>query len=86
MDVDVVTSRRAEADRFDVRVDATYVKDDSGNILTDLAITFDLQFPAGPEGDKARDRVPGAVALSHDKTCTVSRTLEARSPVTTTIL
>lgn len=86
VDVDVVTSRRAEPDRFEIAVEAQKVTDDDGNILQDITMSFDIQFPAGPDGDKARDRVPSAIRHSHDRTCTVSRTLEAPSPVITRII
>lgn len=81
VDVDVVTSRHAEPERFDVDVDATYLKDDDGNRLTDVAVTFRLAFPDGEAGDRARARTPAAMRTSHDRSCTVSRTLEAATPV-----
>ena len=82
VDVDVVTGRRSPADRFGARVDATYVRDDQGNRLTDVTLTFSVTFPEGPDGDAAREILPRAVRTSHDRTCTVSRTLEAGTPVT----
>ncbi|MEE8601573.1 OsmC family protein [Euzebya tangerina] len=86
VDVDVVTSRRTEPEDFTVRIGAEYVRDDSGNILTDIRMTFDLTFPEGEDGDKARRVIPGAVKTSHDRTCTVSRTVEAATPVVVDIL
>jgi len=81
IDVDIMTSRRAEPVSFDVVAGADYHKDDTGNVLKNLSLTFDLTFPDGPDGDKARDRVASAVQHSHDKSCTVSRTIEANSKV-----
>jgi putative redox protein len=81
VDVDVVTARRAEAERFVVDAEATYVRDEGGNRLTDLAVTFHLAFPEGEAGDAARAVVPAAVRTSHDRTCTVSRTVETGTPV-----
>lgn len=81
VDVDVVTGRRADPDAFAVDVDATYVRDDTGNSLTDIQLTFRVAFPEGPQGDKARDMLPRAARTSHDRTCTVSRTIEAGTPV-----
>jgi putative redox protein len=81
VDVDVVTSRRAEPDRFDVVVEAQKVSDETGNILRDLRMTFHVAFPQGDDGDAARARLPRAVEVSHDRLCTVSRTVEAASPV-----
>lgn len=85
IDVDAVTSRRAEPEAFRIEVDATKVRDDDGNRLTDIAVTFRLSFPEGPEGDEARGVLPRIVTLSHDRLCTVSRTVEAGTPVATEI-
>jgi uncharacterized OsmC-like protein len=82
VDVDVVTGRRSAADTFAGRVDAEVVRDATGNILTDVTLTFDVTFPAGEAGDAAREILPRAVRTSHDRTCTVSRTIEAGTPVT----
>lgn len=81
VDVDLVTSRRAEPDRFEVVVEAEKTTDDTGNILRDIQMTFHLSFPEGADGDAARDRIPRAVRSSHDRSCTVSRTVEAGTPV-----
>jgi putative redox protein len=81
VDVDLVTGRRAEPDRFEVTVEAEKIRDDVGNILRDLQMTFDVAFPGGADGDKARDMLPRAAKTSHDRTCTVSRTIEAGTPI-----
>jgi putative redox protein len=85
IDVDTVTTRRAEPEAFEVDVTANKVRDDDGNRLTDIAVTFRVSFPSGPEGDEARAVLPTIVARSHDRLCTVSRTVEAGTPVTTEI-
>ena len=82
VDVDMVTGRRSDFDRFEVVVEADKVRDDVGNILRDVTMTFHVTFPAGEDGDKARELLPRAVRTSHDRTCTVSRTVEAGTPVT----
>ena len=83
VDVDLMTTRRADPERFEVEIDAEkVVDDDGGNLLRDLRVTFRVTFPEGADGDKARDRLPRAVRNSHDRTCTVSRTVEAGTPVT----
>src|SRR5215471_8458094 len=46
IDVDVLTSRRAEADRFQVRAEANKARDTGGNRLTDIQVTFQIAFPA----------------------------------------
>ena len=86
IDVDIMTSRRAEPDGFDVVAGADYHKDDTGNVLKNLSLTFDLTFPDGPDGDKARERIASAVQHSHDKSCTVSRTIAASSKVSSHIV
>jgi putative redox protein len=80
-DVDFITSRRAEPDRFEVLVDAEKVRDERGNHLTDLVITFRISFPDGEDGDRARAVLPDAVQKSHDRLCTVSRTVELGTPI-----
>lgn len=81
VDVDLVTGRRAEPDRFEVTVEADKVRDEVGSILRDVRMTFHVTFPDGTDGDKARELLPRAVRTSHDRTCTVSRTVEAATPV-----
>jgi putative redox protein len=82
VDVDVATGRRAEHDRFEVVVEGEVARDETGNILRDVRMTFHVTFPAGPDGDKARNLLPRAVRASHERTCTVSRTVEASVPIT----
>jgi len=85
VDVDLMTSRRATPERFEVEIDAEKVEVEGGNLLRDIEMTFRVRFPDGADGDKARDRLPRAVQHSHDRTCTVSRTIEAGTPVTARI-
>ncbi|WP_328551809.1 MULTISPECIES: OsmC family protein [unclassified Streptomyces] len=84
-DVDVATSRHAEPTRFTVSVTGDKVGDASGNRMTDLAVTFSVSFPDGESGDRARAILPRAVRTSHDRLCTVSRTVEAGTPVAVTV-
>jgi putative redox protein len=85
VDVDVVTGRRSAPDSFEARVDANLRKDESGNRLQDITLTFQVRFPEGEAGDAARAILPRIVQTSHDKTCTVSRTVEAGTPVSVVI-
>lgn len=80
-DLDVMTSRRAEPTRFEAEVTADKVTGDDGNVLRDIVVTFRVEFPEGEDGDKARARVPVALKAAHEKTCTVSRTVELGTPV-----
>ncbi|MGH3356942.1 MAG: OsmC family protein [Nocardioidaceae bacterium] len=85
IDVDILTSRRAEPDRFLVNVGADKVRDGDGNKLTDIHVTFEIGFPEGREGDRARTILPDAVEKSHDRLCTVGRTVELGTPIATLI-
>jgi len=85
IDVDVVTSRRAEPDSFAVDVTAEKVKDETGNRLKDITVTFRIAFPEGDAGDAARAILPDIVRKSHDRLCTVSRTVERGTPVSSVI-
>ncbi len=81
VDVDFITSRRAEPEVFEVVAEGDKVKDDAGNHLGGIEVTFRLRFPAGEAGDRARLMLPRAVAQSHDRLCTVTRTVELGTPV-----
>ena len=82
VDVDILTSRRAEPDSIEIGVDADKVRDAAGNHLTDLQVTFRIAFPAGEQGEAARELLPDAVRKSHERLCTVSRTVELGTPIT----
>jgi len=85
VDVDILTSRRAEPTAFTVEVGAEKIRDALGNRLTDITVTFHVSFPAGEGGDAARELLPGAVRRSHDSLCTVSKTVELGTPVSSTV-
>jgi uncharacterized OsmC-like protein len=80
-DVDFITAKRAEPEEFLVRARADKVRDEDGNCLQDIRVTFDVRFPDGEGGDAARGVLPEAVRRSHDRLCTVSRTVELGTPV-----
>jgi uncharacterized OsmC-like protein len=81
-DVDALTARRAEPESFAVQVEAEKVRDDEGNRVEDVTVTFRVTFPVGPDGDAAREVLPAAVRRSHDRLCTVGRTVELGTPIT----
>jgi uncharacterized OsmC-like protein len=85
IDVDILTSRRSEPITFDIEVGAEKVRDADGNHLADVAMTFRVTFPEGDAGDAARTVLPDAVQRSHDRLCTVSRTVELPTQVTVSI-
>ena len=76
VDVDAVTSRRAEPDSFDVHVEGDRVNEDGASRLSEVRVGFDLSFPDTPEGNQARKLVDNLIRISHEKDCTVSRTVE----------
>ena len=81
IDVDFLTTQRAEPTRFDVRMRGDKVRDEHGNRMTNLVLTFDVEFPDDEAGRAAYDVLPRAVRQSHDRLCTVSRTVELGTPV-----
>lgn len=86
IDVDTVTSRRTEPKRFDVKASADKVVDDNGaNRLENVHLDFDLAFPDDEAGRRADAQIEKLVGLSHDKYCTVSRTVELPTGVDFTI-
>ncbi len=86
IDVDILTSRRAEPDAFTVQVEAEKIRDSAGNHLTDIVVTFKVSFPDTQAGDEARAILPDVVRKSYERLCTVSRTIELGTPVTTRIV
>jgi len=76
LDVEAITHKRTTSTRFDVRAEGEKVRDEHGNHLTGLRVSFEVEFPEGPDGDAARDRVQSAIAMSRDRLCTVSRTVQ----------
>ncbi|MET9734604.1 OsmC family protein [Streptomyces sp. NPDC006458] len=85
VDVDVATGRHAEPDRFTIVASGHKISDDLGNRLTGLQVTFSVSFPDGEGAERARAILPRAVKTSHDRLCTVSRTVETGTPVTATV-
>jgi uncharacterized OsmC-like protein len=80
-DLDFMTSRRAEPTEWEATVTADKIGGDEGNILRNIVVEFHVRFPEGDDGDKARARIEPALRAAHEKTCTVSRTVEAGVPV-----
>lgn len=81
IDVDTVTSRHTDAERFDVRASADKIVEDGANRLENVHLDFDLAFPDDEAGRRADAQIEKLVGLSHDKYCTVSRTVEHATPV-----
>jgi putative redox protein len=81
LDVEALTSRRAEPDSFELLITADKVGDEHGNHLQNIEVAFQVAFPNGEGGDDARELLPEAVKKSHDRLCTVSRTVELGTPI-----
>jgi uncharacterized OsmC-like protein len=75
-DVDYIVGKRDEPTSFRVRVEANKIRDEGGNHLTDIVITFDARFEDTEAGRAAQHVMARAVKQSHDRLCTVSRTVE----------
>jgi putative redox protein len=85
IDVDFITSKRAEPTRCEVSMTGEKVRDESGNHLVNLSMTFHVEFPDDEGGRAAAEILPAAIARSHDRLCTVGRTVELGTPVAVTI-
>jgi len=81
IDVDLITGKRAGAVSFDVVAEGHKIRDDQGNRLTDLRLTFDVRFPEGEDGDRAREVLARSIAQSRDRLCTVGRTVQVGAPI-----
>lgn len=81
IDVDAITGKRAQPESFDVQCSGEKVRDDDGNHLANLQVTFNVVFPEGAEGDAAREFLPRSIEMSRDRLCTVSRTVSLPTDV-----
>lgn len=81
VDVDYITTKRTQPETFTVDASGEKLRDDSGNFMGGLEVTFSVTFPEGEDGDRAREMLPKAIAMSHDRLCTVTRTVELATPV-----
>ena len=85
IDVDYIVGKRDEPASFRVRSEANKVRDEGGNHLTDIVVTFDARFEDTEAGKAAQDVMARAVKQSHDRLCTVSRTVELGTKVASVI-
>ena len=81
VDVDAITGKRSEPAQFDVVAEADKVRDSDGNHLSDVTLDFRITFPDTEEGRAAEAVLARSVQMSHDRLCTVSRTVELGTPV-----
>ncbi|MDE9367376.1 OsmC family protein [Luteipulveratus sp. YIM 133132] len=85
IDVDILTSRRSEPDTFRVTAEGEKLRDEQGNHMGPITVTFEVTFPQGEAGDQARTVLPDAARQSHERLCTVSRTVMLPTELTTTV-
>jgi uncharacterized OsmC-like protein len=81
IDVDLITGKRADAVTFDLTAEGHKVRDEQGNHLVGLKVTFEVAFPEGEDGDRAREALPRSIAQSRDRLCTVGRTVQLGVPI-----
>ena len=81
IDVDLITGKRADAETFDATAVGHKVRDEQGSHLVGLSVTFDVTFPAGEAGDRARAVMPRTLGQIQDRLCTVGRTVALGEPV-----
>jgi putative redox protein len=81
IDVDAITGKRSAPERFAVVAGAEKVRDADGNHLTGITLDFDVEFPGTEGGAAAGAVLQRAIAMSHDRLCTVSRTVELGAAV-----
>ena len=81
VDVELITRKRAAAESFSVAASGHKVRDEHGNRLVNLSVTFDVVFPAGEGGDAAREVLPRSLEQTRDRLCTVGRTVQLGAPL-----
>jgi putative redox protein len=81
IDVDLITGKRAQPEKFDVRAEGHKVRDEQGNHLVGLQVTFEVRFPEGEGGDRAREMLPRALQQTRDRLCSVGRTVALGEPI-----
>jgi putative redox protein len=85
VDVDFITGKRSEPETFAATASGTKINDEFGNRLIDLLLDFDVSFPDDEGGRQATDVLERSIRQSHDRLCTVGRTVETGSTITTAL-
>jgi putative redox protein len=81
IDVDLITGKRASATTFEVAAEGDKVRDENGNHLVNLRLTFEVRFPESEDGDRAREVLSRSIAQSRDRLCAVGRTVQLGTPI-----
>jgi uncharacterized OsmC-like protein len=80
-DLDHITGKRAPFETFLGRAEGHKIRDENGNRMVQLTVTFDVTFPEGDGGDAAREILPRTLQQIEDRLCTVARTVTVGDPV-----
>lgn len=81
IDLEHLTRKRAPFTSFAASSEGHKVRDEQGNHLVDLRVTFDVTFPEGEDGDRARAFLPRALEQIEARLCAVGRTVQVGDPV-----
>ncbi len=81
LDVDAITGKRSEPERFDVVAEADKVRDGDGNHLAGITVDFRVTFPDTLGGRHAESVLVRSIEMARQRLCTVSRTVELGTPV-----
>ena len=81
IDLEHLTGKRAPFASFAARSEGHKVRDEHGNHLVDLRVTFDVTFPDGEDGDRAREVLDRSLRQIEDRLCSVGRTVQVGDPV-----
>lgn len=75
--VEAIAMKRATPTRFRVVADGNKndMSEEPDSRLEDLRVEFDIEFDEDEAGQKAAARLPRALQQSHDRHCTVGRTI-----------
>jgi putative redox protein len=85
IDVDLITGKRSAPEQFEVDASGVKIRDEHGIRMVDLAVDFRVRFPDTDAGRAAEAVLERAITASHDRICTVTRTVEVGSPVTASL-
>ena len=80
MDVDAITVKRSNPSLPGQLLGPQH-QEQHGNHVTDIAVDFDVEFPDSEGGRAAAGVLEIAIRKSHDRLCTVTRTVEMETPV-----
>jgi uncharacterized OsmC-like protein len=82
IDVDFITGKRSEPETFAATAAGHKINDEFGNRLTELLLDFDVVFGDDEAGRRATEVLERSIRQSHDRLCTVGRTVETGSSIT----